>query len=141
VTLLFTDIEGSSKLWESEPAEMADALRRHDEILREAIDSSGGFVFKTIGDAFCASFSTPSAAAEAATSAQRSLRSEQWPTSQPLRVRMGLHSGVCEERDSDYFGPTVNRTARLTTLAHGVKYWSRAPPRNSSSICWPKESS
>ena len=119
MTLLFTDIEGSTKLWESEPAEMADALRRHEEILRAAIDSSGGYVFKTTGDAFCASFSTPSAAVEAVTSAQRSLTSEEWPTSQPLRVRMGLHSGVCEERDSDYFGPAVNRTARLTALAHG----------------------
>jgi predicted ATPase/class 3 adenylate cyclase/DNA-binding CsgD family transcriptional regulator len=119
VTLLFTDVEGSTKLWESEPAEMADALRRHDEILQGAIDSSGGYVFKTVGDAFCASFSTPSAAVEAARSAQRSLISEEWPTSQPLRVRMGLHSGVCEERDSDYFGPAVNRTARLTRLAHG----------------------
>ena len=98
---------------------MADALRRHEEILRAAIDSSGGYVFKTTGDAFCASFSTPSAAVEAVTSAQRSLTSEEWPTSQPLRVRMGLHSGVCEERDGDYFGPAVNRTARLTALAHG----------------------
>jgi predicted ATPase/class 3 adenylate cyclase/DNA-binding CsgD family transcriptional regulator len=117
--LLFTDVEGSTKLWESEPAEMADALRRHDEILRAAIDSSGGYVFKTVGDAFCASFSTPSAAVEAVTSAQRSLRAQEWPTSQPLRVRMGLHSGVCDERNSDYFGPAVNRTARLTALAHG----------------------
>ncbi len=98
---------------------MADALRRHEEILRAAIDRSGGYVFKTAGDAFCASFSTPRAAVEAVTSAQRSLTSEEWPTSQPLRVRMGLHSGVCEERESDYFGPVVNRTARLTALAHG----------------------
>ncbi|HEV8065338.1 MAG TPA: adenylate/guanylate cyclase domain-containing protein [Acidimicrobiales bacterium] len=119
VTLLFTDIEGSTKLWESEPAEMADALRRHEAILRAAIESPGGYLFKTNGDAFCASFSTPSAAVEAVTSAQRSLTSEEWPTSQPLRVRMGLHSGVCEERDGDYFGPAVNRAARLTALAHG----------------------
>ena len=107
MTLLFSDVEGSTKLWESDPAQMADALRRHDEILRSAIDSSGGYVFKTIGDGFCASFSTPSAAVEAVTSAQRSLTSEEWPTSQPLRVRMGLHSGVCEERDGDYFGPAA----------------------------------
>ena len=119
VTLLFTDVEGSTKLWESEPADMANALRRHEEILRAAIDTSGGYVFKTVGDAYCASFSTPSAAVEAVTSAQRSLTSEEWATSEPLRVRMGLHSGVCEERDNDYFGPVVNRTARLTALAHG----------------------
>lgn len=119
VTLLFTDIEGSTRLWESEPAAMADALRRHDEILRTAIDASEGYVFKTVGDAFCASFSTPSAAAKAVISAQAALVSEQWTTSLPLRVRMGLHTGVCEERESDYFGPAVNRTARLTALAHG----------------------
>jgi len=119
ITLLFTDVEGSTRLWESEPEPMARALRRHDEVLRAAIGQAGGFVFKTVGDAFCAAFATPQAALAAVLAAQQALAAERWPTSRPIRVRMGLHSGVCEERDNDYFGPVVNRTARLEALAHG----------------------
>jgi predicted ATPase/class 3 adenylate cyclase len=119
VTLLFTDVEGSTRLWETEPEPMARALRRHDEILRAAIGSAGGFVFKTVGDAFCAAFATPQAALAAVLDAQRALGAEPWPTARPIRVRMSLHTGVCEERDDDYFGPVVNRTARLEAVAHG----------------------
>jgi predicted ATPase/class 3 adenylate cyclase len=119
VTLLFTDVEGSTRLWEAEPELMAQALRRHDEMLRRAIGQAGGYVFKTVGDAFCAAFATPQAALEAAVDAQRALTAEQWPTGRPIRVRMSLHTGVCEERDNDYFGPVVNRAARLEALAHG----------------------
>jgi predicted ATPase/class 3 adenylate cyclase len=119
VTLLFTDVEGSTRLWEAEPELMAPALRRHDELLRAAVGQADGFVFKTVGDAFCAAFATPQAALDAAVGAQRSLTAEQWPTSRPIRVRMSLHTGVCEERDDDYFGPVVNRTARLEAVAHG----------------------
>ena len=119
VTLLFTDVQGSTRLWESEPDSMAPALRRHDEILRSGIEQAGGFVFKTVGDAFCAAFATPLSAVRAVLAAQRSLGSEQWPTSRPILVRMGVHTGVCEERDNDYFGPVVNRTARLEAVAHG----------------------
>ena len=119
VTLLFTDIQGSTRLWDAEPDQMAPALRRHDDILREAIEDGGGYVFKTVGDAFCASFWTADAAVGAAALAQRVLTAESWPTSRPLRVRMGLHTGVCEERNGDYFGPVVNRAARLEAVAHG----------------------
>jgi len=119
VTLLFTDIQGSTRLWEAEPGPMADALRRHDAILRGAVESAGGFVFKTVGDAFCAAFATAPAAVEAALAAQRVLTAEEWLTSRPIRVRMGLHTGECEERDQDYFGPVVNRAARLEAVAHG----------------------
>jgi predicted ATPase/class 3 adenylate cyclase len=119
VTLLFTDIEGSTRLWDAEPEAMAIALRRHDAILRAAIESAAGYVFKTIGDAFCAAFETAQLAADAAVAAQRGLGAEVWPTKQPIRVRMGLHTGACEERDGDYFGPVVNRTARLEAVAHG----------------------
>jgi class 3 adenylate cyclase len=119
ITLLFTDIQGSTRLWEAEPDQMAAALRRHDEILRAAIEGTGGYVFKTVGDAFCAAFATAPAAAEAVVAAQRELDAEAWPTSRPIRVRMGLHTGVCEERDGDYFGPVVNRAARLEAVAHG----------------------
>ncbi len=119
VTLLFTDIEGSTRLWEAEPEPMATALRRHDDIVRGAIEQAGGYVFKTVGDAFCAAFSTPQAAIGAALTAQQAIGAEDWPTSRPVRVRMALHTGVCEERDADYFGPVVNRTARLEAVAHG----------------------
>jgi predicted ATPase/class 3 adenylate cyclase len=119
VTLLFTDVEGSTRLWEAEPGQMAVALRRHDEILRAAIATARGYVFKTVGDAFCAAFWTAQAALDAALAAQRALGGEPWPTSRPVLVRMAMHSGVCEERDDDYFGPVVNRTARLEAIAHG----------------------
>ncbi len=119
VTLLFTDVEGSTRLWEAEPEQMAQALRRHDELLRTAVDEAGGYVFKTVGDAFCAAFATAQEALEAVLAAQHALGSETWPTRRPIRVRMGLHTGVCEERDNDYFGPVVNRAARLEAVAHG----------------------
>ncbi len=119
VTLLFTDVEGSTRLWEAERDAMAAALRRHDEILRDAIEQAGGYVFKTVGDAFCAAFSAARAGLDAALAAQRSLAAQSWPTSRPIAVRMGLHAGVCEERDGDYFGPAVNRAARMLAVARG----------------------
>ncbi len=119
VTLLFTDIEGSTRLWEAEPERMAVALRRHDELVRAAIEQAGGYVFKTVGDAFCAAFWTADAGVSAALSAQRALGSQDWPTHRPILVRMGMHTGACEERDGDYFGPVVNRVARLEAVAHG----------------------
>jgi len=98
---------------------MAAALRRHDEILRKAIESAGGYVFKTVGDAFCAAFETAPAGVAASLAVQQELGHQAWPTSRPVRVRMGLHTGACEERDADYFGPVVNRAARLEAVAHG----------------------
>lgn len=119
VTLLFTDVEGSTRLWDAERDAMAAALRRHDEILRGAIEQVGGYVFKTVGDSFCAAFSAARAGLDAALAAQRVLAAQSWPTSRPIVVRMGLHAGVCEERDGDYFGPAVNRVARLLAVASG----------------------
>jgi class 3 adenylate cyclase len=119
VTLLFTDVEGSTRLWEAERDAMAAALRRHDEILRDAIEQAGGYVFKTVGDSFCAAFPAARAGLDAALTAQRTLDVQSWPTSRPIVVRMCLHAGVCEERDGDYFGPAVNRAARLLTVANG----------------------
>jgi predicted ATPase/class 3 adenylate cyclase len=119
VTLLFTDIEGSTRLWEAEPERMALALRRHDDLVRAAIENADGYVFKTVGDAFYAAFWTADTAVAAALATQRAIGSEDWPTRRPIRVRMGLHTGACEERDGDYFGPVVNRVARLEAVAHG----------------------
>jgi class 3 adenylate cyclase len=99
VTLLFTDIEGSTRLWERDPDAMALALARHDTILRSAFESAGGYVFKTVGDAFCASFAAARNAVGAAAEAQRTLHAEPWPDNAAIRVRMALHTGECEERD------------------------------------------
>src|SRR5215210_7853538 len=120
VTFLFTDIEGSTKLWEKSPGGMQAALVRHDALLWEAIEGRGGFVFKTVGDAFCAAFPTALAALESALAAQRSLFSEAWGEEiVTLRARMVLHTGATHERDGDYFGPPVNRVARLLSAGHG----------------------
>ena len=119
VTFLFTDIQGSTRLWERHPETMSLALRRHDTLVRDAIEACGGYVFKTVGDAFCAAFPSAAEAVAAAGAAQLSLVGEPWPDDAVLRVRMGLHTGECEERDGDYFGPAVNRAARLEASAHG----------------------
>src|SRR5215211_3518135 len=119
VTFLFTDVEGSTKLWERDPEAMSQALSRHDELLRDAVEAHGGFVFKTVGDAFYATFPSAPEAVEAAFDAQSFLLSEGWEETGPLRVRMALHTGTAEERDGDYFGPTLNRAARLLSAGHG----------------------
>ena len=119
LTFLFTDIEGSSKLWEYDPEAMQAALARHDEILTNVMEERGGYVFKTVGDAFCCAFATATDALEAALEAQRALLDESWQETTPLKVRMALHMGAAEERDGDYFGTPVNRVARLLSAAHG----------------------
>ena len=119
VTFLFTDIEGSTSLWERHAAQMSVALIRHDALLRAAIVDHGGHVFKTVGDAFCAIFASAPDALAATWASQRAIVSEPWPEATPLRVRMALHTGPAEERDGDYFGPTLNRVARLLSAGHG----------------------
>ena len=119
VVFLFSDIEGSTARWESQPQAMQAALRRHDELLRRTMEAHNGYVFKTIGDAFCVAFGDAREALEAALRAQRDLNSHDWSTVQGLRVRMALHAGESDERGGDYFGPTVNRVARLLSAAHG----------------------
>jgi TolB-like protein/Tfp pilus assembly protein PilF len=119
VTLMFTDIEGSTRLWEAHAAAMRAALARHDALLRHCIGDHDGHVFKTGGDAFCAAFHTASDAVAAALDAQRALHREPWPEAAKLRVRMALHSGAVEVRDGDYFGAPLNRVARLLAAGHG----------------------
>jgi predicted ATPase/class 3 adenylate cyclase len=119
VTFLFTDIQGSTRLWDDQPEAMRLNLARHDALLRRAIQAHGGSVFKTVGDAFCAAFARATDAIVAAVDAQQSLDAEPWQASGPLRVRMAIHSGAAEERDGDYFGPPLNRVARLLAAGHG----------------------
>src|ERR671921_1271479 len=119
ITFLFTDIAGSARLWELDARAMQAALARHDKLLGLAIEERGGYVFKTVGDAFCAAFPTGPDAMETALETQRRLFSSEWEHIGVLRVRMALHTGAAEERDGDYFGPPVNRVARLLSAAHG----------------------
>jgi predicted ATPase/class 3 adenylate cyclase len=118
VTFLFTDIEGSTHLWEERAEGMSSALARHDAMLREAITGQGGFVFSTGGDGMAAVFARAPDAVAAACQAQRAMGSEVWSDT-PVRVRMAIHTGEAEERDGDFFGPTLNRCARMMAAAHG----------------------
>jgi predicted ATPase/class 3 adenylate cyclase len=119
VTFVFTDIEGSTKLWEHEPRAMAVALARHDALMRDTIHRHAGYVFVTAGDAFCAAFQAAGDALAAACDVQRSLAQEPWEAPVRIKVRMALHSGLAEIRDNSYFGPPLNRVARLLAAGHG----------------------
>ena len=119
VTFLFTDIEGSTKLWQDQPDAMRSALARHDQLLRQIITDNGGHVFKTVGDAFCAAFTTAPQALLGALTAQLAFAAEPSETQTPLLVRMALHTGSAEERDGDYFGQPLNRVERLMAAGHG----------------------
>ncbi len=119
VTFAFTDIEGSTTRWERNRVAMQEALRRHNAILRAAIEQHGGRVFKTVGDAFCAAFVRPDDAVAAMAAAQQTLVAEDFSGIDGLRVRAAIHTGLADERDGDYFGPAVNRVARLIAIGHG----------------------
>ena len=110
VTFLFTDIEGSTHRWEADPKAMREALAAHDGVLRSAIESQGGFLFKHTGDGVCAAFSSANAAVAAALEAQVRLE---------LPVRMGLATGIAELHGEDYYGPVLNRAARVMAAGHG----------------------
>jgi predicted ATPase/class 3 adenylate cyclase/DNA-binding NarL/FixJ family response regulator len=119
VTFLFTDIAGSTQLWERHPQAMPAALARHDALMRQAVEAHGGAVFKLVGDAVCAAFATAVDALDSALAAQRALYAESWDAVGALRVRMALHTGAAQERDGDYFGQPLNRVARLLATGHG----------------------
>ena len=110
VTFLFTDVEGSTRRWETDADEMRAALAAHDEVLRAAIEAHGGWLFKHTGDGVCAAFASPKSAVDAAVAAQRALE---------LPVRMGIATGEAELRGSDYFGAVLNRAARVMAAGHG----------------------
>ncbi len=118
-TLFVSDVVGSTQMWEQDPAAMRVALARHDELMRAAIMRAQGEVFKTAGDAFFATFPTTALAVEAALDAQLSILAEPWPASTPISVRMAVHIGVVESREGDFFGPAMNRIARLLSSGHG----------------------
>jgi TolB-like protein/class 3 adenylate cyclase/Flp pilus assembly protein TadD len=141
VTFLFTDIEGSTRLWESQHGAMQGALARHDDLLRAAITSHSGHVFKTGGDSFCAAFPSAVDAAAAALAAQQKLQHEPWPEEARISVRMALHSATIEPRGGDYFGPPLNRVARLMAIAHGGQVVLSDTTRQSCEVALPENAS
>src|SRR5258705_8832944 len=109
VTFLFTDIEGSTRRLEADANAMRAALLVHDQVLRTAIETHGGYLFSHTGDGVVAAFASPKCAVDAAVAAQRALE---------LPVRMGLATGEAELRDADYFGTVLNRAARVVGGQH-----------------------
>jgi len=119
LTFLFTDLEGSTRLWQQYPEEMKTVLARHDDLLKTAVEIFNGRVVKTTGDGFHVAFASAQDGLSACIHAQRSLLEEDWEETGPLRVRMGLHIGEAQQRAGDYYGTTVNRAARLMSAANG----------------------
>lgn len=125
VTFLFTDIEGSTQLWQQYPDQMQAALARHHALLRQAVESHGGYVFQIIGDALCAAFSNAAQGLTASVVAQRAMREATWGDMGMPRVRMALHTGTSELHTGDYVageyasGLTLSRVTRLLSASHG----------------------
>jgi class 3 adenylate cyclase len=119
VTFLFTDIEGSTVLWQRHHREMPAVIAAHDRLIRSTVEDHGGYVFTTAGDSFSVAFSSPVDAARAALECQRLLAEHDWGPVGEVRVRMALDAGLVDQRDGDYFGPPVNRVARIMGEASG----------------------
>ncbi len=119
ITFLFTDVEGSSRLWEADAAATAQSVEVHDALIRRVIDTAGGHIFGWAGDHFRAAFQDAQAAVDAAVCIQNELARTDWRTGASLRVRMGLHRGNATLRGNDYFGTVPNRTGRLEACAAG----------------------
>jgi predicted ATPase/class 3 adenylate cyclase/DNA-binding SARP family transcriptional activator len=120
VTFIFTDIEGSTRLWENHPRDMQSAFRRHETIVRQTMAAHGGYIYKMVGDAFQIAFDTAPDALAAAVGTQRALQSASWEDRiGRLKVRMVVHTGVTEERQDDYVGPDLNRAGRILSVSYG----------------------
>lgn len=119
ITFLFTDIEASTRLWETAPAKMADALVLHDRLCAAAVEAHGGRLIKMIGDGLHAAFDNPADAVATALDLQRGMPTIAADTGLPFKMRCGLHCGAAQQRDGDFFGSAVNRAARIAAAAHG----------------------
>lgn len=119
VTILFTDVEGSTAAWERYPEPMPRAMRLHKGLISEAVSEHGGVVVKDTGDGLFAVFVDAAEAVAAAVDAQAGLKAAQWGETGPLRARMGLHSAEAEPIGRDYHGSALNRCARIMGVAHG----------------------
>ncbi len=118
-TFLFTDIAGSTRLWELHPKAMRTALSDHDDLIEKLVAARDGRVFKHTGDGALAVFGSASDAIAAAADIQQKMGEVAHPDVGPLVVRIAVHTGEAEERDDDFFGPALNRGARLLSVAHG----------------------
>lgn len=118
-TIMFTDVEGSTRWWETEPEQMSVALELHDGLVRDVVDRHGGEIFATGGDGFAVAFADAARAVSAALAVQAELAAAPWPDSVRLAVRIGVHTGSVEERGGDFFGPTLNTAARIMAAANG----------------------
>src|SRR3954467_12047501 len=116
VTFLFSDIEGSTRLWEEHPDAMRGCLARHDELVRAAVTAHDGVVVKTTGDGVHAAFPTAAGGVAAAIDAQVAISTASWDGIGGLKIRIGVHTGEAEIRDGDYYGSTLNRAARLMSV-------------------------
>jgi predicted ATPase/class 3 adenylate cyclase len=142
VTFLLTDVEGSTRLWESAPPAMGAAVARHYELLDEVISRHGGVrpVEQGEGDSVVAAFTRASDALAAALDAQRAFHQEEWPKGMPLRLRIAVHTGEAQRRDEgNYFGPAINRCARLRAIAHGGQVLLSRTARDLSLDWLPKD--
>ena len=119
VTFMFTDIVGSTRLWDNEPATMALALVAHDELVDRVVSARHGYVFSGGGDGFGIAFARADDAVRAAVALQLAVGAQNWPLTRPLQIRIGLHAGAADERRNDYFGPAVNAAARVMGYADG----------------------
>lgn len=120
VTFLFTDIEGSTRLWDLHPSAMSESLSIHDNLLTNQVDGHDGYVFSRAGDGWGVAFASPASALDAALSIQDEIAHQIWPEPIPeIKIRMGLHTGTSTERGGDYFGTSVNRAARVAGVANG----------------------
>jgi len=118
-TFLFTDLEGSTRLWEDEPERMRAAVDRHDDLLIEAIQTNGGAVLSETGDGFVAVFPTAQGALQAALESQLALGAELWHLSAPLKARVAVHTDTAPMEGGRYLSPPLNRASRLMAAAHG----------------------
>ncbi len=118
-TLLFTDIVGSTALWEADATGMSSSLKVHDDVMRSSIEAAGGIVFGNPGDAFCAAFDSDAGAITAARRIQSALAQADWLGGPQISVRIGLHRGAVEQRGDNVFGPAVNLCARVCDAGHG----------------------
>jgi predicted ATPase/class 3 adenylate cyclase len=129
VTLLFSDIEGSTLLLRRLGDGYAELLARHRELLRDAFEQHGGYVLDTEGDAFFVAFESATEAAAAAAHAQRALAGHDWPDGAEIRVRIGLHTGELRPLDGNYVGLDVHEAARVMAAAHGGQVVFTEPTR------------
>ncbi len=119
LTFLFTDIQGSTPLWEANPVTMVRSRELHDQLLQDLIPAFGGAVFGTAGDSFAATFADPQQAIDAAITIQRAFTEAPWAPGPPLTIRIGIHRGEIEIRDGKHLGPTINTAARVGDAGHG----------------------